>query len=224
MMMASPVAADFLETAAPATVWLVVLSFVFVECAIIVGLFLPGDSLLLTAGVILAQHHHHVGAWALAVTATIVAVAGNQVGYLIGKKTGVKILARKDGRMLNRENLQRARDFLDRWGFWSVVVARWLPWVRTLAPMIAGAAGMNNRRFILANTIGAVVWVPTLIMLGYYGAGLLREVPWLTQVALIVTIGFFVLGTGYGLFRYRQEMRKPVDTDEFVPEARTPQG
>jgi membrane-associated protein len=103
-------------------------------------------------------------------------------------------------------------------------VARWLPWVRTLAPMIAGAAGMNNRRFILANTIGAVVWVPTLIMLGYYGAGLLHEVPWLTQVALIVTIGFFVLGTGYGLFRYRQEMRKPVDTDEFVPEAPTPQG
>lgn len=222
--MASSVAAGFLETAAPTTVWLVVLSFVFVECAVIVGLFLPGDSLLLTAGVILAQHHHHVGVWTLAAVATIVAVAGNQIGYLIGRKTGVKILARKDGRILNRENLQRAGEFLDRWGFWSVVVARWLPWVRTLAPMIAGAAGMDNRRFIMANTIGAVVWVPTLIMIGFYGAGLLSEVPWLTEVALISAIVFFVLGTGYGVFRYRQEMRKPLDTEEFVPETPTPQG
>lgn len=223
-MMARPVAAGFLETAAPMTVWLVVLTFVFIECAIIVGLFLPGDSLLLTAGVILAQHNHEFGAWALAVVATVVAVAGNQVGYLVGRRTGTTILARKDGRILNRANLTRAREFLDRWGFWSIVVARWLPWVRTLAPMIAGAAGMNNRRFIVANAVGAVVWVPTLIMLGYYGAGLLRDIPWLTEAALILTVAFFLLGTSYGLIRYRQEMRRPLDADALVTDSPTSQG
>lgn len=221
-MMATPVAAGFLEAAAPTTVWLVVLSFVFIECAIIIGMFLPGDSLLLAAGVILAQHDHELGAWALATVATAVAVAGNQAGYLVGRRTGARLLARKDGRILNRANLQRARDFLDRWGFWSVVVARWLPWVRTLAPMIAGAAGMNNRRFIIANAVGAVTWVPILIMLGYYGAGLLDAVPWLSDVVLVMTVVFFAAGTGFGLYRYRQEMRKPVDTEAFAAESPTP--
>lgn len=221
-MMATPVAAGFLEAAAPTTVWLVVLSFVFIECAIIIGMFLPGDSLLLAAGVILAQHDHELGAWALAAVATAVAVAGNQVGYLVGRRTGARLLARKDGRILNRANLQRARDFLDRWGFWSVVVARWLPWVRTLAPMIAGAAGMNNRRFIIANAVGAVTWVPILITLGYYGAGLLDAVPWLSDVVLVITVAFFAAGTCFGLYRYRQEMRKPVDTEAFAVESPTP--
>ncbi len=220
--MASPVAAGLLDTAAPATVWLIVLSFVFIECAIILGIFLPGDSLLLTAGLILAQQDQEAGAWALAFTATVVAVAGNQVGYLVGKTTGVRLVARRDGRVLNRTNLERARVFLDRWGFWSIVVARWLPWVRTLAPMIAGAAGMNNRRFLVANAVGAAVWVPTLIMLGYYGTGLLNTLPWLTEAVLVVTIAFFVVGTAYGLYRYRQEMRKPVDTEAFASEPPIP--
>ena len=141
--------------AAPTTVWVVVLTVVFLECAFIIGLFLPGDSLLFAAGVILAAHQHEVDAWALALAATVVAVLGNQVGYLFGRRTGTRILARKDGKVLNRENLAKAREFCDRWGFWSVAMARWMPWIRTLAPIIAGAAGMNNRRYLMANAIGA---------------------------------------------------------------------
>lgn len=205
-------AAGGLSTAAPATVWVVVLAFVFLECAFIIGLFLPGDSLLFAAGVVLASHEQEVGTWVLAALATIAAVGGNQLGFLIGRRTGTAILARKDGRMLNRANLARANAFFDRWGFWSVVMARWLPWVRTLAPMIAGAAGMDNRRYITANALGALMWVPTLMLAGYYGAGLLDALPWLKQAVTIGSIVFFVLGTGYGLFRFRQEMRKPMDT------------
>ena len=89
------------------------------------------------------------------------------------------MLARKEGRVLNRANLARATAFFERWGFWAIVVARWIPWVRTLAPMIAGAARMDNRRYITANAVGAACWVPTLILLGYYGAGLLDAAPWL---------------------------------------------
>lgn len=206
-----------LDTAAPTTVWVVVLAFVFLECAFIIGLFLPGDSLLFAAGVVLAGHDHEAGTWLLSLMAVIAAVAGNQVGFVIGRKTGTHILARKDGRVLNRENLARARAFFDRWGFWSVVVARWLPWIRTLAPMIAGAAGMDNRRYITANALGALIWVPTLMLAGYYGAGMLDDLPWLKQAVTIGSIVFFIAGTGYGLYRYRQEMRKPVDEGDPIP-------
>ena len=166
-------ALPFLGEAGPVTVWVVVLVFVFLECAFIIGLFLPGDSLLIAAGVLLAEHGHESGAWLLGGVATAVAVAGNQVGYLVGRYTGTRMLARKEGRVLNRANLARATAFFERWGFWAIVVARWIPWIRTLAPMIAGAARMDNRRYITANAVGAACWVPTLILLGFYGAGLL---------------------------------------------------
>jgi membrane-associated protein len=207
-----------LSEAGPVTVWVVVLAFVFFECALIVGMFLPGDTLLLAAGVVLAQgHHHETSAWALGLVACVVAVGGNQVGYLVGRYAGTRMLARRDGRVLNRTNLARAAGFFERWGFWAIVVARWVPWVRTLAPMIAGAARMNNRRYIVANAVGAVLWVPTLIMLGYYGAGLLDVVPWLKTATAVAAIAFFVLGTGYGLYRYRQEMRRPIDDSSAEP-------
>ncbi|MBM7861443.1 DedA family protein [Lentzea nigeriaca] len=200
-----------LETAGPVAVWVIVLSFIFFECAFIFGLFLPGDSLLFAAGVVLAQHNSEVSAWALSGVALVVAVVGNQVGYYIGRHTGTRVLARKGGKVLNRQNLKRAGDFLDRRGFWAVVLARWIPWIRTLAPIIAGAARMDIRRFTLATTIGAVAWVPTLVLAGYYGAGILQELPWLETAALIVSIAFFLGGTGWGIWRYRQEMRKPID-------------
>jgi membrane-associated protein len=207
------------DSAGPVTVWLVVLTFVFLECAFVIGLFLPGDTLLLGAGIVLAQTGHEASAWTLGVVATAVAVAGNQVGYLVGRYTGTRMLARREGRVLNRANLDRAAAFFERWGTWAIIVSRWIPWVRTLAPMIAGAAHMDNRRYIVANAVGAICWVPTLIMLGYYGAGLLDVLPWLKTAAAVAAVAFFVLGTGYGLYRYRQEMRRPVDEDARYPAA-----
>ncbi len=197
--------------------WLITLSFIFFECAFVFGLFLPGDSLLFAAGVVLASHDSEVSAWLLSLVALVVAVVGNQIGYYIGRHTGTRLLARRGGKVLNKENLARARDFLDRRGFWAIVLARWIPWVRTLAPMIAGAARMDPKRFMLATTIGAVAWVPTLVLAGYYGAGLLASVPWLETVAVVVSIAFFVGGTAYGLVRYRQEMRKPVEEEIGTP-------
>ncbi|GAA3460715.1 DedA family protein [Saccharothrix longispora] len=208
-----------LDSAGPTAVWLITLSFIFFECAFVFGLFLPGDSLLFAAGVVLASHDGELSAWLLSLAALIVAVVGNQIGYYIGRHTGTRLLARRGGKVLNRQNLDKARDFLDRRGFWAVVLARWIPWVRTLAPMIAGAARMDPRRFMLATTIGAIAWVPTLVLAGYYGAGLLSAVPWLETVAVVVSVAFFVLGTAYGVYRYRQEMKKPVDEEASLPAA-----
>ncbi|MFI9006884.1 DedA family protein [Actinosynnema sp. NPDC053489] len=202
-----------LDSAGPLAVWLITLSFIFFECAFVFGLFLPGDSLLFAAGVVLASHDSELSAWLLSGAALVVAVVGNQIGYYIGRHTGTRLLARRGGKVLNKQNLAKARDFLDRRGFWAVVLARWIPWVRTLAPMIAGAARMDPKRFMLATTLGAIAWVPTLVLAGYYGAGLLTAVPWLETVAVVISIAFFVGGTAYGLYRYRQEMRKPVDEE-----------
>lgn len=209
----SVLATGVLESAGPVMVWLVVLGFVFTECAFIVGLFLPGDSLLFAAGVVLAQHDHEASAWALSLTATAIAVVGNMVGYYIGHHTGNVLRGRRGGKVLNHENLARARDFLDRRGFWAIVLARWLPWIRTLAPLIAGAASMDRRRFLLATSLGGLAWVPTLVLVGFYAAGLIEDLPWLKATALWASIAFFVVGTVWGVLRYRQEMHRPVETE-----------
>lgn len=211
------VAFDALDSVGPSTVWLFVMTLIFVECALIVGMFLPGDSMLLGAGVILAQQSGAAHAWALSLTATILAIAGNYVGYLIGQRTGTRVWARKGGRVLNRDHLERAHRFLERWGFWAVVVARWLPWVRTLAPLVAGAARMERRVFLTASIIGAIAWVPGLILLGYYGAGLLEQLPWLKPLVTTLVVVTFGITIAVGLWRYRQDMGKPVDESSELP-------
>jgi membrane-associated protein len=192
-------------------VWVVVLTFVFAECAFVVGVFLPGDSMLLAAGLVLAQHDREFDAWTLSALTVLAAVAGNQLGYGIGAQTGTRVLARRGGRVLNRRNVERSRRFFQHFGFWAIVAARWVPWMRTLAPILAGAAGMDRRKYLVATILGAVVWVPTLLLVGYYGAGLLDTWPWLRTVLAVVVVVLFVAGTAVGLARYRQEIRRPVE-------------
>ena len=214
-----------LETAGPALVWAIVLGFVFLECAFLIGLFLPGDSLLVTAGVVLAAKSGAEQAWALAAVATVMAIVGNQVGYRMGRGAGTRVLAREGGRVLNRRNLLRASALMHRCGFWAVVVARWVPWVRTLAPMLAGAAHMHAKRYLVASSLGALAWVPTLVLLGYYGAGFLNRVPWLLHAFALAMVVFFVLGTAWGLWRYRQELARPLDPEAVpVPALPAPDG
>lgn len=210
------VGVSWLADAGPTMVWIVVLSFVFVECALIIGLFLPGDTLLLAAGVILANHNAEASAWWLSLVSLLVAIVAYQVAYVIGRTSGTKFVARRGGKILNQQNLDKARAFLDRRGLAAIILARWLPWVRTFAPLIAGAARMNYRRFLLATVIGAVLWVPTLVLLGYYGGGLLEAIPWLQTVVVWGSIALVLAGTVYGVWRYRQEISKPLEEESSV--------
>ncbi|WP_408014521.1 DedA family protein [Rhodococcus spongiicola] len=200
------------ESAGPALVWIVVLTFVFLECALIIGLFLPGDSMLVTAGIVLAAHGaaaQHT--WALSACAIGSAVVGNQIGYVIGKRSGHHLVARRNGKYINIQNLHKVNVLLDRHGFWAVLVARWIPWVRTLCPMVAGAANMDHRRYTIASSIGAVIWAPVLLLAGFYCGSLLLQVPWLLSAVVAVLVTLLVIGTAAGLWSYRREMSKPIE-------------
>ncbi len=214
MTFAAPDLGHF-ETVGPVVVWILVLTFVFLECAFIIGLFLPGDTLLLTAGIALAGHASGtVQVWLLAAGAAIAAIAGNQVGYVIGHRSGHHLAARRNGRYFNTENLHRVNALLDRHGFWSVLVARWIPWVRTLCPLVAGAARMDHRRYTIASTLGALAWAPVLLLAGYYAGEFLERVSWLMPVVLAGAVGVLVVGTGIGVYQYRQEIAKPTEDYE----------
>lgn len=210
-----------LETAGPAVVWLVVLTFVFLECALIIGLFLPGDSMLLTAGIVLAANSAgDIHIWALAVGAMLAAVAGNQVGYGIGRRAGTHLLARRNGKYVNAHNLRRVTDLLERHGFLAVFIARWIPWVRTLCPLVAGAAGMDQRRYTIASTLGAIVWAPVLLLLGFYAGVYLNQVPWLLPTVIVVLVVVLIAGTIVGIRHYRQEMAQPAEDFSVADEPR----
>ncbi|WP_433734788.1 DedA family protein [Nocardia sp. CA-129566] len=203
---------DPLTSAGPALVWTVVLTFVFLECALIIGLFLPGDSMLITAGIVMASNatgEAHV--WALSVGAMIAAIAGNQVGYVIGHRTGHHLVARKNGRYINTRNLARVTELLQRHGFLAVLISRWIPWVRTLCPMVAGAARMDHRKYTVASTVGAIIWAPVLLLIGYYAGSFLERVPWLMPGVIATLVVGLIIGTALGIRHYRQEIAKPAE-------------
>jgi membrane-associated protein len=198
---------ESIENGGPILISLLVIVFVFFECGIIAGLFLPGDSLLFTTGMALAQHHSGVGyVWALSACAVISTILGNAMGYQIGTRTGEKFIARKNGKYLNEQNLQRVNTMLNRHGFWAVLVARWIPWVRTLCPLVAGAAHMNRWKFTLASTLGALMWTPVILLGSFYFSGFLTQTTWLFPTLMTGSMVLLVIVTIVGIVQYRREM------------------
>lgn len=145
------------------TIGLIVI--VFVETGLLVGFFLPGDSLLVTAGLLASQGHLDV--WTLGVLLTLAAIAGDTVGYGIGKATGPRIFTRENSLLFNRKHLLRAQAFYEKHGGKTIVIARFMPIVRTFAPVVAGVGAMNYRRFLMFNVVGGLVWVWSMLMTGY---------------------------------------------------------
>lgn len=168
-------------------VYAVVCGLVFAECGLLIGFLLPGDTVLFAAGLLAAHPASDVSVAALAPGAFVAAVLGEALGYAVGRRLGRPLVERRAGRFLNPANLERAERFYERYGWVALVAARFIPWVRTLAPLLAGAARMPARRFWTANLAGALVWAAGLIVLGYYAA----EIPALRRISLAVA-GLFV--------------------------------
>ena len=142
-----------------------VFAIVFAESGLFFGFFLPGDSLLLTAGLLASRGLMNI--WVLIIIIPIAAILGDNVGYWFGKKTGPRIFNRENSRLFKRKNLLAAKAFYDKHGGKTIVIARFMPFIRTFAPIVAGAVEMEYRRFLTWNIVGGILWGAGVTLVGY---------------------------------------------------------
>ena len=163
-------------------------AIVFTETGLLVGFFLPGDSLLVTAGIFAATGDLNL--WTLNIVLSLAAVIGDSVGYGIGAKTGPMIFTREDSLFFHRKHLVTAKEFYDQYGGFTIFIARFIPILRTFAPVVAGVGKMPYRRFISYNIFGGIFWVLSMTFAGYF---LGRMVPNIQgQIHIVIAIVIFL--------------------------------
>ena len=148
--------------------YLLLFAIVFAETGLLIGFFLPGDSLLFITGFLAATKPELLSLPLLILLLCIAAIAGDTVGYFIGRKLGPAIFSRPDSRLFKRKHLDSAHEFYEKHGPKTIVLARFVPIVRTFAPTVAGAAGMNYRQFLVYNIAGGIGWICLMLLLGYF--------------------------------------------------------
>jgi len=148
--------------------WVVLLvcGIIFAETGLLVGFFLPGDSMLFTAGLLVATDTIKFNIWAFAALIIVSAIVGNQAGYLIGSKAGPAIFNKPDSRLFKRENVESAHNFFEKHGGKALILARFVPIIRTFAPLTAGTARYGYKAFTLWNIVGAAAWATSVTLLG----------------------------------------------------------
>jgi membrane-associated protein len=147
---------------------------IFAECGLLIGFFLPGDSLLFTAG-FLASQQLGVEVWTLSIVCGVAAAVGPLVGYWYGAWAGPRLFNREDSMWFRKSHLIRAHEFYEQHGGKALIIARFMPVVRTFAPVVAGMAGMQYPRFVLYTVIGAIVWAVGVTWLGYFLGSLIPD-------------------------------------------------
>lgn len=194
----------------------VVCFIVFAETGLLVGFLLPGDTLLLISGLLThTSDVFGVNIWVVSLLIALAAFIGGEVGYLIGHKGGPAVFERKESGLFSKRNVERTNAFFERYGGLTVILARFVPIVRTFAPVAAGVGHMPWRRYSLYNFIGAMVWGFGLTMVGY----LIAYIPWVRDLVteyIDVILIVAVLGTALvTVWHYFAEKRKTV---EYVAE------
>jgi membrane-associated protein len=169
----------------------VLLFVVFAETGLFFGFFLPGDYLLFLAGMFVATNKLDVGIHVLIIGLIVAAIAGNFIGYWFGKKTGPALYKRKDSFFFKQQYLKAAETYYNRQGAFALIMGRFIPIVRTFAPIIAGMIGLDYRRFALYNVSGAFLWISSLTLLGYFlGIKFADEV---NQYLFYIIMGFIAV-------------------------------
>ncbi len=151
--------------------YVVLFAIVFAETGLVVTPFLPGDSLLFAVGAVAAHADSPINLWLTAALLIVAAVLGDAVNYLIGYRLGPKVFSREDSRLLNKKHLQEAQRFYETYGGKTIVLARFIPIVRTFAPFVAGIGKMNYARFALYNVTGGIAWVSLFLLGGWWFGG-----------------------------------------------------
>lgn len=166
-------------------------AIIFAESGLLIGFFLPGDTLLFSAGILAAGGRFNIAVLAAAVIAA--AIVGDNVGYSIGKKLGPKLFTKKDGVLFRHEYVARSEKFFASHGGKTVTLARFVPIVRTFTPMIAGAGNMPRNKFMAYNIVGGIVWGGGLTLLGYFLGSKIPNVEHYIQpimvIAILITFG-----------------------------------
>jgi membrane-associated protein len=172
--------------------WVVLLvcGIIFAETGLLIGFFLPGDSMLFTAGLLVATGTIQVNIWVLTALIIVAAIVGNQVGYLIGSKAGPALFNRPNSKLFKRENVDSAHAFFEKHGGKALILARFVPIIRTFVPVIVGVAQMSKRKFFTYNVIGAVLWGGGVTLLGYL---LGDKVPWVKDNLDIIFIAIVLV-------------------------------
>jgi membrane-associated protein len=163
-------------------------AIIFAETGLLVGFFLPGDSLLVTAGLLSSQPQFGLNMWLLGVLLTVAAIIGNTVGYAIGWYSGPKLFKRDDSMLFKKKHLIRANEFFTKHGGKALVIARFMPIVRTFVPVVAGLGRMPLRTYTAYNVLGAVLWIWSMLFIGYFLGRLVPGVEHHIEKVILVVI------------------------------------
>lgn len=182
--------------------YVVLTAIVFTETGLLIGFFLPGDSLLITAGLVAATGALNI--WWLNVLLCAAAVIGDSVGYAIGKRLGPALFTRPKSRLFNPQHIERTRRFYERHGAKTIVIARFVPIIRTFAPVVAGVGQMEYRRFLTYNVVGGVGWVVSLTWAGYLLGQAIPDINRHIHVVVIIVIVLSLIPIAAEIYRERR--------------------
>jgi membrane-associated protein len=186
--------------------YLGIFGIVFAESGLFFGFFLPGDSLLFTAGFLASQDFLNI--WLLNLLVFVAAVLGDNVGYTFGKKVGPKIFNKEESLFFSKKNLIKAAEFYKKYGAITIVLARFMPFVRTFAPIVAGVGQMEYRIFFTYNILGGLLWTVLLTCLGYFLGSIIPDVDkYLLPIILIIILAS-VLPTAIHLIKAKLKNKK----------------
>lgn len=189
----------------------VVCLIIFVETGLLIGFVLPGDTLLFFTGVLTFAGVIGVPVPLVIVAVAVSAIAGDQLGYLIGRRLGPRVFERREAGLISRSTLDRTNGFFDRYGAATVTIARFVPVVRTVAPVAAGTARMHYRRFLTFNVIGGLAWPTLLILAGYFLGQLPGVADFVSKYIELVLGGIVVISVisvGVSVFRRHRAARR----------------
>ncbi len=189
---------------------------VFIETGFFVGFFLPGDSLLITAGIF--SYAGVIPLKWLLLPVMLCAIAGDQIGYWIGRSAGAALYRREDSFFFRRSHLQRAHDFYEKYGGRAVILARFVPIVRTFCPPVAGAAKMPYSRYLLFDFLGGVFWIGTMILSGYSLAHLIPNIGQRIHYVILVVIFLSLLPPIISVLRKQRTAQIPAASPVTTPE------
>jgi membrane-associated protein len=184
----------------------------FAETGLLIGFFLPGDSLLFVAGLFTGGDNPFTPLWLLLLVASVAAVLGDQTGYQIGRWAGPPILRSRAARIIGQERIDKAHEFFETRGPYAVILARFVPIIRTIVPVLAGVSRMSRRRFIPYNIIGGIAWACIIPVAGYF-LGSIQFIRDNVDAIIIVIVLLTIIPIAIEWWRGRRNVRNTNDTD-----------